>query len=104
MILASVHIYWLILPLVVAISVVYSASRHESWRRIWTHSFRLGLWIMGLLVAATAVLLLINAQVCLSSGCSDLARLDLGLPRTQRCGVARGRRFGCVDPGRPETP
>ena len=31
--------------------------------RIWWHSLRLGLWIMGLLVAATAVLLLINTQV-----------------------------------------
>jgi hypothetical protein len=60
---ASVHIYWLILPLVVAISLVYSASRHESWRRIWWHSFRLCLWIMGLLIIATAVLLLINTQV-----------------------------------------
>lgn len=60
---SSVQIYWLILPLVLAISLVYSASRHEAWRRIWWHSFRLCLWIMGLLVAATAVLLLINTQV-----------------------------------------
>jgi hypothetical protein len=60
---SSVQIYWLILPLVLAISLVYSASRHESWRRIGWHSFRLCLWIMGLLVAATAVLLLINTQV-----------------------------------------
>jgi hypothetical protein len=45
------------------ISVVYSASRHESWSRIWSHSIRLGLWILGLLVAATAILLLINTQV-----------------------------------------
>jgi len=60
---ASVQIYWLILPLVVAISLVYSASRHEVWPRIWWHSLRLSLWIMGLLVGATAVLLLINTQV-----------------------------------------
>ena len=32
------NVYWLILPLVVAISLVYSASRHESWPRIWIHS------------------------------------------------------------------
>ena len=63
MTLSSVHIYWLILPLVIAISLVYSASRHEVWRRIWWHSVRLCLWIMGILVAATAVLLLINTQV-----------------------------------------
>ena len=63
MILASVHIYWLILPLVIAISLVYSASRHEAWPRIWARSLRLSLWILGILVAATAVLLLINTQV-----------------------------------------
>ncbi len=61
--MAQVQVYWLAIPLVVAISVVYSASRHEAWPRIWSHSIRLGLWILGLLVAATAVLLLINTQV-----------------------------------------
>lgn len=60
---SSVHIYWLILPLVVAISLVYSASRHEAWPKIWWHSLRLSLWIMGILVVATAVLLVINTQV-----------------------------------------
>jgi hypothetical protein len=59
----SAQVYWLIIPLVSAISVVYSASRHESWPRIWSHSFRLSLWILGLLVVATTVLLLINTQV-----------------------------------------
>jgi hypothetical protein len=63
MIRASVHIYWLILPLVVAISLVYSASRHEAWRRIWWHSLRLSGWILGILIIATAILLLINTQV-----------------------------------------
>jgi hypothetical protein len=59
----ELHLYWLILPLVAAISIVYSASRYESWPRIWWRSLRLGLWILGLLVAATALLLLINTQV-----------------------------------------
>jgi hypothetical protein len=61
--MSSVQVYWLVLPLVVAISVVYSASRHESWPRIWAHSIRLSLWILGLLVAGTALLLAINTQV-----------------------------------------
>jgi hypothetical protein len=60
---ASVQIYWLVIPLVAAISIVYSASRHESWARIWSHSIHLSLWILGLLAAATALLLLINTQV-----------------------------------------
>ncbi len=57
------NVYWLVLPLVVAISLVYSASRHESWRRIWMHALRLCLWILGILVGTTALLLLINTQV-----------------------------------------
>jgi hypothetical protein len=63
MIPPSVHVYWLILPLVIAISLVYCASRHEAWPRIWSHSLRLSLWLLGLFVATTAVLLLINTQV-----------------------------------------
>jgi hypothetical protein len=59
----SIHIYWFVLPLVVAISVVYSASRHESWRRIWLHALRLCTWILGILVVTTAILLFINTQV-----------------------------------------
>jgi hypothetical protein len=59
----SVQVYWLVLPLVAAISVVYSASRHEAWPRIWARSIRLCFWILGLLVAATGLLLLINTQV-----------------------------------------
>ncbi len=63
MIFRSIHIYWFVLPLVVAISVVYSASRHESWRRIWLHALRLCTWILGILVVTTAILLFINTQV-----------------------------------------
>jgi hypothetical protein len=60
---SSVQVYWLILPLVAVISVVYAASRHESWPRIWARSIRLGLSILLLLAIATALLLLINTQV-----------------------------------------
>ncbi len=57
------NVYWLILPLVVAISLVYSASRHESWPLIWMRSLRLCLWILAVLIGTTAFLLLINSQV-----------------------------------------
>ncbi len=63
MIFATVSAYWFILPLVLIISVVYSASRHESWARIWNHAFRLCAWIVGILIVTTVVLLLINTQV-----------------------------------------
>jgi hypothetical protein len=59
----SAQVYWLVLPLVAVISVVYAASRHESWPRIWSRSIRLSLSILALLAIATALLLLINTQV-----------------------------------------
>ena len=60
---SPVQVYWLVLPLVAVISVVYAASRHESWPRIWSRSIRLSLSILVLLAIATALLLLINTQV-----------------------------------------
>jgi hypothetical protein len=59
----SLAVYAFVLPLVIAISLVYSASRHESWRRIWSHAFRICSWILGILIITTAVLLFINSQV-----------------------------------------
>lgn len=50
-------------PLVVAISLVYAASRHERWPLIWKHAARLSITILGMLCAAIAVLLLINSQL-----------------------------------------
>ena len=55
--------YVFIFPLVVAISLVYSASRHESWPRIWWQSLRLCGAIFGILIITTIILLLINTQV-----------------------------------------
>ena len=60
---AQSNSYWFILPMVIAISLVYSASRHESWPRIWKHAIKLCTWIIGLLILATMVFLLINTQV-----------------------------------------
>ena len=58
-----INVYWFVPPLAAAISLVYAASRHESWRRIWAHSLRLFGTILGILVVSTLVLLLINTQV-----------------------------------------
>ncbi len=59
----QIHIYWFVLPLVIAISLVYAASRHESWPMIWRHAGRLSLMILGILIGTTVALLLINTQV-----------------------------------------
>lgn len=61
--IGMVHVYWYVLPLVIAISLVYSASRHEQWPRIFGHAARLSAWMLGVLVFITAVLLLINTQI-----------------------------------------
>lgn len=63
MIFGVIHAYWFALPLVLVISVVYAASRHEAWEQIWRHAFRLWTMILGILVVTTAVLLLINSHV-----------------------------------------
>ena len=55
--------YWILLPLVAAISLVYSASRHEAWPRIGWQSLRLCGAIFGILLVTTMILLLINTQV-----------------------------------------
>lgn len=59
----DINIYWFVLPLAASISLVYAASRHESWRRIWNHAGRLFVTILGVLLLSTIVLVLINTQV-----------------------------------------
>jgi hypothetical protein len=61
--LGLINAYWFAPPLILVISLVYAASRHESWPRIFRHAARLFLMIAGILAVATAVLLLINTQV-----------------------------------------
>ncbi len=49
--LAQINLMWYALPLIVAISVVYSATRHEDIRPILSHSARLGIMITGFMLA-----------------------------------------------------
>ncbi len=57
------NVYWYAIPVVAAFSLVYAASRHESWPKIFRHALRLALSITGIMVATMAALLLINAQL-----------------------------------------
>jgi hypothetical protein len=61
--MSSINIYWFVLPLTIAISLVYSATRNELWSPIFTQAARLCLMILAILVGTTAVLLLINSQI-----------------------------------------
>ena len=60
MIPRTLNIYWFLLPLTLAISLVYAASRHEPWPRIWRHAARLGLMILVVMALATFALLALN--------------------------------------------
>ena len=63
MIPRTLNIYWFLLPLTLAISLVYAASRHEPWPRIWRHAARLGLMILVVMALATFALSLAVPQI-----------------------------------------
>jgi hypothetical protein len=54
------HTMWYALPLVVAVSLVYAATRHEEMGPILGHAPRVGLWIVGFMAAIFLVLLLVS--------------------------------------------
>ena len=47
---------WFALPLVIAVSLVYAATRHESMAPILRHAMRIGTWIIGFMVVVFVVL------------------------------------------------
>ncbi|MBX3411623.1 MAG: hypothetical protein KF708_02805 [Pirellulales bacterium] len=51
---------WYLLPLVVAVSLVWSATRHEDMGQILRRALRAGLTILGLLGAAFVLLFAIS--------------------------------------------
>jgi hypothetical protein len=54
--LAEINLMWFSLPLIVVISLVYSATRHEALGPILSHALRLGLTIAGFMAAIFVVL------------------------------------------------
>jgi hypothetical protein len=58
--LAQANLMWFALPLVVVISLVYSATHHEQMRPILTHALRLGVMILGFMLAIMVVLAVIG--------------------------------------------
>jgi hypothetical protein len=61
--LTNIHVYWFVIPLVVAISLVYAASRHESWRLIFSQAIRLCGMMFSVLIVTTVILLVVNSQL-----------------------------------------
>ncbi len=61
--LAEINFMWHAVPLILTISLVYSATHHERLRPIFDHAARLGAMITGFMLAIAAVLALISAQL-----------------------------------------
>jgi hypothetical protein len=51
---------WYALPLIVSVSLVYAATRHEQMGPILGHAVRIGVWIAGFMGAILGVLLLVS--------------------------------------------
>jgi cytochrome c oxidase assembly factor CtaG len=46
---------WYAVPIIVAVSLVYSATRHEQMRPILVHAGRVAVWIAGFMLAVFVV-------------------------------------------------
>ncbi len=51
--------WWYALPLVIVVSLVYAATRHEAMKPILRHAMRFGTWIVGFMVVVFVGLLVL---------------------------------------------
>jgi hypothetical protein len=61
--LAAINLMWYSVPLVVVISLVYSATRQEAMNAILAHAVRLGFMITLFMVVIMIVLALLSWQL-----------------------------------------
>jgi hypothetical protein len=54
---------WYALPLIVAVSLVYSATRHEAMRDICVGAVRTGTWIAGFMLVLFVILFWMSRAV-----------------------------------------
>ena len=54
---------WHIAPLIVAVSLVYGATRHEQLGEILSNAFKFGLWIVGFIGVIFAILYFVANQL-----------------------------------------
>ena len=57
---AQINDMWYALPLVIAVSLVYSATRHEQINPILVHAMRVGIWIGGFMAVVFVILLVVG--------------------------------------------
>jgi hypothetical protein len=60
---ASISKMWHALPLLVAVSLVYAASRHETTPAILSHALRLALYIGAFFLAVFVVLMFMLSRL-----------------------------------------
>jgi hypothetical protein len=72
-------IYLQLVPLIVVISLVYSATRHDDWPSIFTEAFRWGYRMLGFLLLIAVVLFLVARLPILWVGIIAAAALVVGL-------------------------
>ena len=58
--LGTINQLWVGLPLIIVISLVYAATRHELMVPILVHAVRLGAWIFSFVACIFAVLMAIS--------------------------------------------
>jgi hypothetical protein len=51
---------WHLVPLVIAVSLVYGATRHELMGPIIEHAYRAGVWIVGFMAIIFAILFVVS--------------------------------------------
>lgn len=56
----GINYFWYAIPLIVAVSLVYSATRHEEMGPILHHAVRVGVWILGFMAIVFAVLAVLS--------------------------------------------
>jgi len=54
---------WYALPLLVTVSLVYAATRHEEMKPILEHALRFGIWIAVFMLAVLGVVVWLSALV-----------------------------------------
>lgn len=54
---------WFVVPLIVVISVVYGATRHELMGPIFHNAFRAATWIVGFMAVIFLILLAVSWMV-----------------------------------------
>jgi hypothetical protein len=60
MLFAETSQLWYALPLIVTISLVYGATRHELMRPILEHALRFGIWVTGFMAVLFVILFAIE--------------------------------------------